>query len=267
MSFPILRDRRFMSLRSLQAAAASAVALALMTGCSHHRQTAYTPPPPGIQAAPPPSVESAPVPQPEYRTERHKPTLSSDEEYVRTHRPIYAETGMASWYGPPYNNHAGANGRIYDENAISAANRTLPMGSLVRVTYLRTGESEVMRITDRGPFVGNRILDLSEGAAKAIGLYRAGVGEVRIDVYSAPEPLASGGRWCVQVGAFSHRRAAVHLQERLEREYRTASVIEFQGPTGYWVRIRPYEGNRTQAIAIVRRLHPSEGEAWLVRLD
>lgn len=248
---------------------AAAMALALMTGCSHHAQTAYTPPPPEIQPAPVPAGESAPAPEPAptYRAHRRSPALSADEEYVETHAPIYTETGMASWYGPPYNNHAGANGRIYDENAVSAANRTLPMGSLIRVTYLRTGESAVMRITDRGPFVANRVLDLSEGAAKEIGLFRAGVGEVRIDVYSAPEPLDSGGRWCVQVGAFSHRSAAVHLQQRLQREYRTANVIEFQGPTGYWVRIRPYEGNRTEAIAIVHRLHPSEGEAWLVRLD
>jgi rare lipoprotein A len=252
---------------SRSGAVAAALLLGLVAGCSHREQTAYTPPPPAIQPTPPGESAPSSEPQPEYRHERHRPAVSSDEEYVETHRPIYTETGMASWYGPPYNRHAGANGQIYDENMISAANRTLPMGSLIRVTYLRTGESAVMRITDRGPFVAGRVLDLSEGAAKAIGLYRAGVGEVRIDVYSAPEPLDSGGRWCVQVGAFSHRRTAVHLEQRLQHEYRTADVIEFHGPTGYWVRIRPYEGNRTQAIAIVHRLHPSEGEAWLVRLD
>jgi rare lipoprotein A len=237
-------------------------ALALLTGCSHRRQTAYTPPPPSIETTPAP-----PSPQPGYGSEGASPRPSADEAYVETHRPIYVETGIASWYGPPYDRHAGANGEIYDENAISAAHRTLPMGSLIRVTYLRTGESAVMRITDRGPFVAGRILDLSEGAAKAIGMYRAGVGEVRIDVYTAPEPLDSGGRWCVQIGAFSHRGAAVHLEARLQREYRSANVIEFKGPTGYWVRIRPYEGNHEQAVAIEERLHPSEGEAWLVRLD
>lgn len=262
--------KRLPHLRKSLPLLAAAFVLALTAGCSHHQQTAYTPPPPEIQPAPPTPVEPEPATEPappERHSKRRSPALSADEEFVRTHAPIYTETGMASWYGPPYNNHAGANGRIYDENAISAANRTLPMDSLIQVTYLRTGESAVMRVTDRGPFVANRVLDLSEGAAKAIGLYRAGVGEVRIDVYSAPEPLDSGGRWCVQVGAFSHRGAAVHLQQKLQREYRTANVIEFQGPTGYWVRIKPYEGDRTVAIAIVHRLHPSEGEAWLVRLE
>jgi rare lipoprotein A len=264
MRVPIRRVRLSIPSRCGKAASA-ALLLALAAGCSHRQQTAYTPPPPPIQPTGPPAA--APAPQPAYRPERRSSVVNADQQYVQSHAPIYSETGMASWYGPPYNNRAGANGRIYDENDISAANRTLPMGSLIRVTYLRTGESAVMRITDRGPFVAGRILDLSEGAAKAIGLYRAGVGEVRIDVYSAPEPLDSGGRWCVQVGAFSRRKAAVRLEERLQREYRTANVIEFQGPTGYWVRIRPYEGNRTEAVAIVHRLHPAEGEAWLVRLD
>ncbi len=262
MRLPILRVRSSISSRCGRAASA-ALLLALAAGCSHREQTGYTPPPPPIQPAGPPAA----APAPSYRPARRSSVVNAEEQYVQSHAPIYTETGMASWYGPPYNNRAGANGRIYDENDISAAHRTLPMGSLIRVTYLRTGESAVMRITDRGPFVAGRILDLSEGAAKAIGMYRAGVGEVRIEVYSAPEPLDSGGRWCVQVGAFSHRKAAVRLEAHLQREYRTANVIEFQGPTGYWVRIRPYDGNRTQAVAIVHRLHPAEGEAWLVRLD
>lgn len=193
--------------------------------------------------------------------------MSADEEFVEHHEPIYTETGVASWYGPPYHNRMGADGKIYNEHQISAANRTLPMGSLIRVTNLRTGEAAVMRVTDRGPFVPGRILDLSLAAAKAIGLWREGVGEVRIDVYSTPKPMDEGGRWCVQIGAFSHLSEARHLQERLEHEYRTANVIEFAGPTGYWVRIRPEHDDREIAVAIAHHLRPSEGEAWLVRLD
>ncbi len=246
---------------------AAAVAVAFLAGCSHRQQAAYTPPPPPLASTSPESTappSTAPATRPEYPG---SPSLSADDEYVATHSPILTQTGLASWYGPPYNNRAGANGKIYNEDDISAAHRTLPMGSLIRVTNLRTGQSAVMRITDRGPFVAGRILDLSVGAAKAVGLWRAGVGEVRIDVYSTPEPLDSGGRWCVQIGAFSHLNAARHLQTQLEREYSTANVIEFEGPTGYWVRIRPEGDNRTVATTIARSLRPSEGEAWLVRLD
>jgi rare lipoprotein A len=237
-----------------------AAGLLLTAGCSHKQEVAYTPPPPPATPAEtaPRATPSAPAPV---------PSLSADEQFVDTHVPISSESGIASWYGPPYHNRVGANGVVYDENGVSAAHRTLPMGSLIRVTNIKTGQSAVMRVTDRGPFVAGRILDLSIGAAKAVGLWRAGTGEVRIDVFSTPKPMDEGGRWCVQIGAFLHQGSALHLQSELQRQYRTANVIEFAGPTGYWVRIRPENDDRTIAVAIARTLQPAEGEAWLVRLD
>ncbi|MFP5229910.1 MAG: septal ring lytic transglycosylase RlpA family protein [Acidobacteriota bacterium] len=243
-------------------AAPLALGLVLLAGCSHKKPVAYTPPPPPT-ATPEPGASTIPPTPPAAPA----PSLSADEEFVETHTPIYSETGVASWYGPPYHHRVGANGQVYDENGLSAAHRTLPMGSLIRVVNVKTGQSAVMRVTDRGPFVPGRILDLSVGAAKAVGLFRAGIGEVRIDVFSTPKPMEEGGRWCVQIGAFSREKMALKLQEHLEREYRTANVIEFKGPTGYWVRIRPENDNRTQAVAIAHDLQPAEGEAWLVRLD
>lgn len=242
-------------------AVGSLIAL-LAAGCAHKKQVAYTPPPPPTPA----EAEPAPV-QPSAPGPVAATPLNADDEYVETHQPIFSETGVASWYGPPYHNRVGANGEIYNENQLSAAHRTLPMGSLIRVVNLKTGQSAVMRITDRGPFVAGRILDLSVAAAKAVGLWRAGVGEVRIDVFSTPRPMDVGGRWCVQIGAFSHVGEAKHLEAQLDREYPSANVIEFQGPTGYWVRIRPENDDRAIATAIAHQLKPSEGEAWLVRLD
>jgi len=191
----------------------------------------------------------------------------ADWHYVETHRPLYYQIGMASWYGPQYNHHRAADGEVYHQNSISAAHRTLPLGSLIKVTNMSTGQAAVMRVTDRGPFVPGRILDLSEAAAKEVGIWREGVGKVRIDVYYTPEPVTEGGRWAVQIGAFHSRRAAVRLESKLQRRYRTASVIEFKGPTGNWVRIRPEDGNREQAVQIVHSVRPSEGKAYLVRLD
>ncbi|MGA7523186.1 MAG: septal ring lytic transglycosylase RlpA family protein [Acidobacteriaceae bacterium] len=239
--------------------AAGSVLVLLAAGCAHKQPVAYTPPAP-VESEPSPARPATPGPA-------VAPTLNADEEFVDTHQPIYTETGVASWYGPPYHNRVGANGEVYDENQLSAAHRTLPMGSLIRVVNLKTGQSAVMRITDRGPFVAGRILDLSVAAAKAVGLWRAGTGEVRIDVFSTPKPMDVGGRWCVQIGAFSHAGDAKHLEAQLDREYPMANVIEFQGPTGFWVRIRPQNDDRTVATAIAHRLKPSEGEAWLVRLD
>lgn len=234
----------------------------LAVGCSHKRPVAYTAPAPSapVEVEPSPAHPVAPAPT-------VAPTLSADEAFVAAHQPIASETGVASWYGPPYHNRVGANGMVYDENQLSAAHRTLPMGSLIRVVNLKTGQSAVMRITDRGPFVAGRILDLSVASAKAVGLWRAGTGQVRIDVFSTPKPIDVGGRWCVQIGAFSHAGEAKHLQAELGREYPGANVIEFQGPTGFWVRIRPEGDDRSVATEIANRLRPTEGEAWLVRLD
>jgi rare lipoprotein A len=192
---------------------------------------------------------------------------AADEAFVASHQPIYSEEGVASWYGPPYHNRQAANGKIFDQNAMTAAHRTLPMGSLIVVTNEKTGQSATMRVTDRGPFVEGRVLDLSMASAKATGVYRAGLATVRIDVYQTPHPMEAGGRWCVQIGVFEHERNAVKLREQLEARYETAKVIDFAGPTGYWVRIRPEGDNREEAEHIAHKLKPVEGDAYLVRLD
>ena len=248
-----------MTRRASWTLAAAAPVLLAIAGCGHREKVAYVPPPPPAAQA-----STYPEAQPPARyPEKYPPPRAEEHRYGR---PILTQVGIASWYGPPYNNRRGANGRIYNENAITAANRTLPMGSLIRVTNLRTGQSAMMRITDRGPFVPGRMLDLSVGAAKKIGMYRSGIARVRMDVYQTPTPMY-GGRWCVQIGAFRHPGPAKKLEKHLAREYETASVIEFEGPTGYWVRIRPENGNHNRAVEIANNLRPKEGEAYLVRLD
>ena len=244
-------------------------AILCLAGCSHRAQVAYTPPPPPVapvtpRSTPPPVVApTTETPQPP----SVQPALTSDEAIVASRQPIYSEEGMASWYGPNYHAHRGANGQVYDQNGVSAAHRTLPMGSLVKVTNLQTGQSAIMRVTDRGPFVPDRVIDLSIGAAKEVGVWRPGTARVRIDVYDTPHPIASGGRWCVQIGAFSKEHDALKLEEHLSRKYETANVIEFTGPTGHWVRIRPLADDKQRAVEIAKSISPKEGEAYLVRLD
>ena len=98
--------------------------------------------------------------------------------------PAWAQpsSGPASWYGPGFHGRTTANGETFDQNALTAAHRTLPFGTQVRVTYEGTGESVVVRINDRGPFHGNRVIDLSKEAAEEIGLLSSGVGQVRLEV-------------------------------------------------------------------------------------
>ena len=144
----------------------------------------------------------------------------------------------------------------------------LPMGSLIVVTNLKTRQASAMRITDRGPFTPDRIIDLTIASAKSIGVYRAGTALVRIDVYETPKPIDTGGRWCVQIGAFKSERKAEQLKARAAAQIsRSSNVIEFPGEDSYWVRIRPEGDNREQAESIAEHLHPSEGDAYLTRLD
>ena len=117
-------------------------------------------------------------PQPSTNEPDQQPALSGVEQPPRPEvipvpenaKAVYVETGRASWYGMPYHNRRASNGEIYNMNAMTAAHRTLPMGSICRVTNLRTGHSALVRITDRGPFVKGRILDLSLAAAKAVAV-------------------------------------------------------------------------------------------------
>jgi rare lipoprotein A len=254
--------------------ALAAPLLMVLSGCGHHhRQTAQLPAP---QAAPP-----VPYSQPT-QPRTTQPPLSSripitpvppggvsadDLDYVATHRPILSEVGLATWYTAPYKGRKAANGQVFSDFALTAAHRTLPMGSLVVVTNLRTGQSSPMRITDRGPFAEDRVVDLTIASAKATGVYGGGLVRVRIDVYRTPKPIDTGGRWCVQIGAFHSEREARKLKEQLLRRYPSSSVIEFPGEDSYWVRIRPEGDNREQAELIANRLRPSEGEAYLTRLD
>jgi len=243
-------------------------ALLFATGCRHKSAPVAVAPPPALVAPPGPTPSSAPVLNPPApgvpATVADSP---ADADFVGSHPVIYSEEGMASWYGPPYDKRRGANGQIFDKDALTAAHRTLPMNSLIKVTNLSTGQSAIVRVTDRGPFVHDRALDLSLASAKAIGVWRPGVARVRIEVFAAPAPLDTGGRWCVQVGAFKSEKEAYKLCDQLLRKYRTANVIEFTGPTGHWVRIRPMADDKGRAVEIARDLEPSEGEAYLVRLD
>jgi len=192
---------------------------------------------------------------------------NEDLEYVATHAPILSEEGYATWYTAPYKGRRAANGQVFDDNALTAAHRTLPMGSLVVVTNLKTGQSSPMRISDRGPFVAGRMIDLTMASAKATGIYGAGLAMVRVDVYETPKPIDSGGRWCVQIGAFHDEVDAIDLKQRLLLLYPRSNVIEFPGENSYWVRIRPQGDDRATAEYIARHVQPVEGAAFLTRLD
>jgi len=256
--------------RAVHAGLLAALALAV-TGCHKKTKVAYRPPPPPstVYSASSRSHSKTPA-QPESSsgttTELPAPPPAPPDVHGK---PTLVETGLASWYGPPYAGRKGADGKVYDQNAMTAAHLTLPLGSIVRVTNLTTNQSAMVKITDRGPFVHGRILDLSLAAAKSIGLYRMGVARVRVEAW-APAPRGNsipGGRWCVQIGAFPRQEDAIQLKNHLIRRYATAKVIEFAGPTGHWVRISPKTPDRAHADEIAANIHVADAEPYIIRTD
>ncbi len=244
--------------------AAFLLLLLFATGChknSHPQVDTYAtaptlPPPPSHHAAT--THTPAPITRPE-------PSPIPDSLHGK---PISTEIGLASWYGPPYHHRQAADGSIFDENALTAAHRTLPIGTMVRVTDIATGQSVVAKITDRGPFVQGRVLDLSLAAAKAIGLYRAGVDKVKVEAFSSSQGTADPeGRWCVQIGVFIDPADAIQLKNDLKSRFTTAKVIEFAGPTGHWVRINPASPDHATAERISNSIHLPDADSYLIRLN
>lgn len=111
--------------------------------------------------------------------------------YKPEHQPDYDRTGTASWYGDKFHGKLTANGETYDKNALTAAHKTLPLNSYVIVTNINTGKSLKLRLNDRGPFIGDRIIDLSEAAAKRLGIASEGLGEVRVQYAGPADPNES----------------------------------------------------------------------------
>ena len=194
----------------------------------------------------------------------------------RTPHPS-AEVGVASWYGHPYHGRAAANGEIYDMEKPTAAHRTLPFGTWVRVTNLANGKTTEVRITDRGPFIAGRIIDVSHSAAREIGLIGPGIAQVRIDPIAAPvnaiaqapppAPVATSSAFAVQVGAFEDRRRAEQMREALVREYGAAQIVLRQGQPVLWRVLVGREDSMEGASQLADRLRSERGPGFVVRLD
>jgi rare lipoprotein A len=253
--------------------------LLLLAGCSHPKQARVNVPPPPAVTTEPSSTESPAAAPPANTAKNNQPAgaESSDKEIsADIAEPavpagavaLATEVGRASWYGPPYHNRRGSNGEVYNMHAMTAAHRTLPLGSIVRVTNLKTGHTALVRITDRGPFIPGRVLDLSLAAARKLDVYLPGIAEVKVEVMETPAPLETGGKWAVQIGGFPDEDEAAKLADHLTRRYRTAKVLRFASPAGdWWVRVRVLGDDRQRAQEMVGQTTTTEGAVFLVRLD
>jgi rare lipoprotein A len=230
----------------------------VLTGCAHRKTARHAPPPP--PAPRPADASTAPVPPPSRPGDAPDATASPEA-------PLFVESGIASWYGYPYHGRHAANGEIYDMEQMTAAHRTLPFDTMVRVINLNNEQKVEVRITDRGPFIDGRIIDLSHAAAKAISMIGPGTAPVRMEVIRLPQPR--GGIYAVQVGAYRDRASAERIRARMAAQYGEAKVVLREGNPTLWRVLVGSEKTEDGADALRSRIHKESGEriAFVVRLD
>lgn len=181
---------------------------------------------------------------------------------LRDHRG-FQQRGVASWYGRKFHGRKTSNGEVYDMYGMSAAHKTLPMGVYVKVTHLGNGRHIVVRVNDRGPFVAGRIIDLSYGAAKKLGIVDSGTAQVQVQalgyrdsdqgqrVTYNPSKAYASGSFAVQIGAFSTSENAYRLAAKMRNSFGKAivSTIMANGRKVYQVRVGRFNSLEQAEVA------------------
>ena len=167
------------------------------------------------------------------------------------------QVGVASWYGPGFHGKRTASGEVYDQHGLTAAHQTLPLGTRVLVTSLTNGRSVEVRVNDRGPFVGDRVIDLSKAAAQRLDMIGPGTMRVRLAMLGGPG-LPRHARYVVQVGTFADQARARALRDELAVRFPDVHVTPLVTSTArhFRVRLGPYDTRRTAdaRAAVVARL-------------
>jgi rare lipoprotein A len=173
------------------------------------------------------------------------------------------QTGVASWYGVPFNGRPTASGEIFDMQKLTAAHRTLPLGTVVNVLNLTNQQTVQVRINDRGPFVADRIIDLSQAAAKTISM--PGISNVNLSIVSSP-PTRGVENYAVQVGNFTDKESAEKLRQSMEAKYGTASVV-FRPLDQSWRVLVGLEPTAEGAEALLKKIGPETQPGFVVMVD
>ena len=203
-------------------------------------------------------------PSEQQQSTRKQPTQKPYVVNGKMYEPLsshqgFEQEGIASSYGRDFHGRTTSNGELFDMYAMTAAHKTLPLGVYVRVQHKRNGKEVVVRINDRGPFVGDRIIDLSESAAERLGMLQEGLAPVKVTAlgYKADGQASSSGyrqpanydagTFSLQVAAFAIRDNAYRYAEELRKRFGTADVREarMHGKTFYRVRMGRYDSLRS----------------------
>jgi rare lipoprotein A len=226
-------------MRSLRQARWLAVAAALLLMLSAGCASRSRPAPPSLPPAPAPKPEPA---APEARPGEPRPYRALGQWYQPlTDAKGFRQEGIASWYGPDFHGKRTSSGETYDMHGLTAAHKTLPLGTLVRVRHLQNQRTVELRINDRGPFVGSRVIDLSYEAARQLGVVGPGTAPVEvvaIGVLAGSSVDLYSGNFTFQVGAFTNRDSAERLRAELNPRFGNAHIVEFDRGDRLFYRVR-----------------------------
>jgi len=180
------------------------------------------------------------------------------------------QVGLASWYGIEEHNNYAASGERFSKHDYTAAHKTLPMGTVVRVTNLENGRDVIVKINDRGPFVGDRVIDLSYAPAQSLGMVRNGVVRVKVEVVSTPSTRTSNyfkPEYTIQVASYSQQTSASNTKRALDRQYNDVRIesVNIKGSTYYRVRVGRY-ASKDDARKVASKLR-SQGYTTRVILE
>ncbi|MFN2267535.1 MAG: septal ring lytic transglycosylase RlpA family protein [Desulfonatronovibrio sp.] len=200
-----------------------------ISGCS---KKIYPPPARTSQqvAVKPPSARE-PAIKPDDRsltpTQRRYTVMGQSYTPISSHEG-YVDEGVASWYGPKFHGKKTSNGEIFNMYGMTAAHRVLPMNTMVRVTNLDNGRIVDLRINDRGPFVGNRIIDLSFAAARELDMIGPGTANVRVEAKGSIPKEDIAGNFYIQVGSYSSKENAEKMKSKMRQNgYKNTRLQEF----------------------------------------
>jgi len=227
------------------------------------------------------------------------PTSAPTQPLLRTQRPYqvkgiwyypipsaegYVEEGFASWYGADFHGKPTSCGEPYDMWAMTAAHKTLPLGTHVKVTNLQTGNSIIVRINDRGPFVAARIIDLSCRASQELGTFKSGLAKVRVEAVQVateqyvgpsaywtvdPVPSFRYGTFTIQIGAFKEQENALRLKSRMAPAFNQIQISpsDYGGMRLYRVQVGTYQDLLVAQQELERLKIRGFGDAFVVAME
>lgn len=196
----------------------------------------------------------------------------------------YVEEGVASWYGPGFHGKPTSCGEIYDMEAMTAAHKTLPLGTYVKVTHLENGQSIIVRVNDRGPFVSGRVIDLSSKASQMLGVKQKGVAHVRVEAVEVatqermgkdtfwkvqPVPSLRYGMFAIQVGSFKEPTNANRLKQNLSNNFKTIQVLPYnrEGNLFYRVQVGNYQDLMLARQDMQKLQQNGFGDAFVIAME